>query len=476
LSDVIPPFPARPSKPLPPHRLLLATRRNVLEIWDESAFELPFFSTRILMQKVHVCNSPDTVKYALLTANASFERKSPQMRHALEPLLGDGIFVSDGETWKSRRPAVAAVVHQSKINLFAPIMVETAQEMVQRWNKLPRDQPVDVLSEMAHLTSEIISRTIFGRRLGSRRASEIVEGFTDYQRTVGQLDFMSLLGLPDWLPRLQGLSVKRSTRRILAVLEETIRESRSAAVGEEPSLLQLLNAASVETTGRPLDADALRNEAAVLFMAGHETTANSLAWTWYLLSQAPDVEARLHEEVDRVLEGGPPSLALLDRLVYTRAVFEESMRLYPPVPILTRQAMCDEQIRRRRVEAGSLVLVAPWLLHRHRRLWDKPDHFMPDRFLPENAASRDRFSYIPFAVGPRVCAGMAFALTEAVLCLAVLAQRFTLRLRPGTVVEPVARLTLRPRGGLPMSIHPRAATSRTAPPQAEFATDMKGRA
>ena len=471
--DFIPPFPVRPSEPLPPYRLLQAAYRNLLEIWEEKAFEYRFFSTRILMQTVHVCNSPATVKYALLTGNASFERKSPQMRHALEPLLGDGLFISDGKTWRSRRPAIAAVVHQSKIDLFAPIMVETASEMVERWNKLRPGQPVDVLTEMAHLTSEIISRTIFGRHLGALRAGEIVEGFSDYQRAVGQLDFMSLLGLPDWLPRLQRLSVKRSARRILTVLEETIRESSAETAGEEPSLLRLLAAASLETTGQPLDANALRNEAATIFMAGHETTANSLAWTWYLLSQAPDVEARLHEEVDRVLQGGPPSLAVLPRLVYTRAIFEEALRLYPPVPILSRQAMRDEQIRNHQVKAGSLVLVAPWLLHRHKLFWEKPDHFVPERFLPENAAARDKFCYIPFAVGPRVCAGMAFALTEAVLCLAALAQRLALRLQPGTVVEPVARLTLRPRGGLPMTIHPRPAANGAASAGAGFPAEIR---
>jgi cytochrome P450 len=249
LLDFIPPFPVRPSEPLPPYRLLQAAYRNALEIWPEKTFEYQFFSTRILMQTVHVCNSPATVKYALLTGNASFERKSPQMRHALEPLLGDGLFISDGKTWRGRRPAIAAVVHQSKIDLFAPIMVETAGEMVERWSKLQPGQPVDVLTEMAHLTSEIISRTIFGRRLGALRGGEIVEGFSDYQRAVGQLDFMSLIGLPDWLPRLQRLSVKRSARRILTVLEETIRESSTETAGEEPSLLQLLAAASLETTG-----------------------------------------------------------------------------------------------------------------------------------------------------------------------------------------------------------------------------------
>jgi len=217
----------------------------------------------------------------------------------------------------------------------------------------------------------------------------------------------------------------------------------------------LLEAKDPET-GEQLDRQALRNEAAVIFMAGHETTANSLAWTWFLLSQAPDVEARLHGELAEVLHGRLPTLDDVPRLIYTRAVFEEAIRLYPPVPLLGRQALHEERIRDRRIPAGSLLVVIPWLLHRHRGLWDQPDNFTPERFLPENAAARQRYSYVPFSVGPRVCAGQAFGLTEAILCLAALAHRARLRLAPGAVVAPICRLTLRPGATLPMLVEPRA--------------------
>jgi cytochrome P450 len=173
------------------------------------------------------------------------------------------------------------------------------------------------------------------------------------------------------------------------------------------------------------------------------------------LSQAPEVEARLHGELAEVLGGRLPTLDDVPRLIYTRAVFEEAIRLYPPVPLLGRQASQEERIRDRTIPVGSLVIVIPWLLHRHRRLWENPDHFVPERFLPENAASRHRYSYIPFSVGPRVCAGQAFGLTEAILCLAALAQRVSLRLAPEAVVEPVCRLTLRPGDTLPMLVEPR---------------------
>lgn len=449
MSGFVPPYPKRPPAPLGPFALLQTARRNLLAIWEEKDFEDPFFSTRVLMRSVFVCNSPDTVAYALLTHNENFERKTPHMRHALAPLLGDGLFISDGKTWENRRRIVTPVVHASRLPLFAPIMVKAANETAERWLAWTPGQVIDILHQMAMLTAEIICRTVFGPRLGSEHATTIVASFSEYQRRVRQLDLMSLLRLPDWLPRFHSPEVRRAARHIHQVLNHIIRQCEEAG---EASMIRLLLDARDPETGAALHRDALRNEAAVIFMAGHETTANSLAWTWFLLSQVPDAEARLHFELEEVLGGRLPTLDDIPRLVFTRAIFEEAIRLYPPVPFLGREALQDEEIRGHNIPAGSLVAVVPWLLHRHRQLWDKPDHFIPERFLPENAGARQRYSYVPFSVGPRVCVGQAFGLTEAILCLATLAQRVRLRLAPGTVVEPICRLTLRPKGGLPMLI------------------------
>jgi len=453
MSQFVPPYPDRPREALPPLAMLRAVRRNFLAAFDDKCFEYQFFTVRMLRRRLFVCNSPDTVAQAFIEKHASFERKTPQMRHALHPLLGDGLFISDGRTWKERRSIVAPIVHASRLPQFAPVMVEAASEAAERWASLPAGTPIDALREMATLTAEIICRTVFGPRLGSEHATTVVASFSEYQRLIGQLDLMSLLGLPDWLPRFYSPAIRRAARRIHTVLDAVIRQCQE---GGEASMIRLLLDARDPETGARLDPEALRNEAAVIFMAGHETTANSLAWSWFLLSQAPDEEARLHAELDEVLGGRLPTLDDVPRLVFTRAVFEETIRLYPPVPFLGRQALQDEQIRSRKIPQGSLVAVVPWLLHRHRRLWDKPDHFLPERFLPENAGARQRYSYVPFSVGPRVCAGQAFGLTEAILCLATLAQRARLRLAPGAVVEPVCRLTLRPGDTLPMLIEPRA--------------------
>jgi cytochrome P450 len=454
----VPPFPARPKRPLSAARLLLHGRRNFLTIWTEKAFEYQLMSVRLLTKQIWICNSPDTVRRAFITRHASFERKSPQMRAALRPLLGDGLFVSDGETWRRRRRAVTPVVHANRLPLFAPIFVEAALEAEERWK---RQGQIDALGEMARLTAEVICRALFGKTLGRSRASQIVEGFSAYQRRVGQIDLFSLLGLPSWTPRLHGPLLALSASQVKASINGILDDHLGKRNRAEKTVVDLLLDCRDED-GRPLTRDAVRNEVATLFMAGHETTANTLAWAWYLLSQSPDVASRLHAELDDVLAGRAPALEDLERLPYTRAIIEETLRLYPPVPVLAREAGRDETLRGRPVPAGSLVMVVPWLLHRHRRYWSDPDSFIPERFLPDQPAP-DKYVYLPFSLGPRVCAGLAFGLAEAVLCLATLAQNLELRLVPGAKVEPVCRLTLRPGRALPMTVHVRRAPSSPPP-------------
>ena len=206
-----------------------------------------------------------------------------------------------------------------------------------------------------------------------------MRGFSNYQRAIGQIDLISFLGLPDWFPRWQSRLVHDNVEQIHAVLDEVVASARARAGNGEPSVINHLFEARDEN-GAPLDNDALRNEIAVLFMAGHETTANTLAWTWYLLSQASEVEAKLHAELDRVLGDRVPGFADVPQLVYTRAVLDEALRLYPPVPILPREAVQEEEFQGVRIPKGSLLFVVPWLLHRHRKLWELPDHFIPEQF------------------------------------------------------------------------------------------------
>jgi cytochrome P450 len=337
---------------------------------------------------------------------------------------------------------------------FAPVMVDTAREICERWARLEPPAGIDALSEMAQLTAEIICRTVFGRDLGRDRALEVVKGFTEYQHRIGQFDLLSLLGVPEWLPRPRLPGVYRSVRRIHKVLDQLVAEHRAHRDRGEASIMRHLLDARDEETGEPLDDRALRNEAAVLLLAGHETTASSLAWTWYILSQTPEIEANLHSEIDGVLRGQLPTYADVPKLIYIRAIFEEVLRLYPPIPLLTREAVRDEVFGDCPIPKGSLIVVCPWLLHRSPRLWHMPDHFLPHRFLPGGHRPPSKFAYVPFSVGPRTCIGMAFGMTEAILCIATIAQAFMLRVEPGHRVEVACRLTIRPGEKLPMRLYP----------------------
>jgi cytochrome P450 len=450
----IPPYAHRPASRRRPLEVIRRARHNFLEIFDESSFNFQLSITRLLARRFYICNWPELVQLALSTKNASFERKSAQMRHALEPVAGDGLIISDGPIWKSRRKIVSPIIHVSRMRDFAPIMVDTAAEMRERWSALPAPGRVEVMAEMAELTAEIITRTVFGQSLGPTDAREVIEGFSDYQHETGRIDLLWLAGLPDWVPRPRGRRIRRAVRRIHTVLDriiDRIAERRDA--GDISIVSRLLDAR--DEAGQPLTREAIRNEAAVLHLAGHETTANTLSFVWYLLSQDPATEARVHAELDEVLGGRMPTLADLPKLLWTRAVIEETLRLYPPISFLAREALVDETIRGRPVPKGSIVMVVPWLLHRHRALWHQPDAFMPHRFMPGSPEPVSKFAYVPFSIGPRICAGASFGMTESILCVAVLAQRLRLTLEPGHVVEPVCRLTLRPGDELPMRVMPR---------------------
>jgi cytochrome P450 len=448
-----PPFPPRPERSPTAFELLREGRRNILAVWPAGAFARDVSRRAILRRHVVVCNTPETVAYVFVERHENFQRKSPQHRHALAPLLGDGLFVSDGALWRERRRVVAPVTHATRLPELAPAITEAASELAADWRRQPAGQPVDVLAAMGHLTAEIICRTIFGRALGGEAARTVVAAFADYQRHVGQTDLWSLVGLPDWLPRPVGFRTRAAARRIHRVVDGLIADILGGG-RDEASLIRAMAEATVPGTDAPMDRRAFRNEAIVLFMAGHETTANTLAWALFVLSQDGESRRRLLAELDAVLGGRPATLADLPALPFARAVIEETLRLYPPVPILSREAAGPDEIAGRRVAKGDIVIVAPWLLHRNPKLWDQPDAFIPDRFLP-GAPRPSRHAHIPFSVGPRVCTGQNLGLAEAVICLATLAGAFRFELVPGTDVMPVARLTLRPGESLPMRITPR---------------------
>ncbi|WJR67424.1 cytochrome P450 [Neorhizobium sp. CSC1952] len=447
--------PAHPSyysgKPGNQLQRLLTARRDFLSIWRQSDHKEVVNAVTLLGRQIIAVNSPEAIKYVVATRHENFERKTPQMRRALEYLLGDGLFISDGETWKQRRPLVADIVHKHRVPAFGDIMKNTSLELVERWNRLGDGASVNALYEMAGLTAEIISRSVFGNDLGEERAGMVTDGFTSYQSLIDSINIGYFLGFDDGLPLFKTPTLRRSVKRIHRIIDQVI-EDHLAGRGDDNSMVELLVRRQQRNPELKLDVVALRNEAATIFMAGHETTAATLTWAWYLLSKAPWIEEAVHAEIEEVCGGNVPTVADVPKLKWCTAVIEETLRLYPPVPILARQARQADRIGNLEVKPASLVMIVPWVLHRTPSLFPDPHLFKPERFIEKRPVP---YSYIPFASGPRICPGLQFGLTEAILCLAVLAQRFRLRVPEGHRVEPVSRLTLRPRGGLPVTLHRR---------------------
>jgi cytochrome P450 len=445
--------PRPPDRPMSLLQFARTLRQNSIATFEAEAYDHDILERRLLWRHSWLVNDPRAIKHVLLD-NAENYTKTEIMRRILEPGLGRGLLTTEGDTWRRHRRIMAPSFDHRSVVGYAPIMTEVAAGLVEHWEALPDGAVVDVAAAMMHATLHIISRAMFSS--DSDDIVEIVEhAVTRYQYAV-RPNLLDLLGAPRWLMRIT------HPRRGLGILTEFDRAiDRLLTDRERPGglrkndLLARLIAARDEETGGGMTAREVRDQVVTIFMAGHETTALALTWTWYLLSQHPEVETKLHAEFDRVLGGRVPRHEDLARLTFARMVIEESMRLYPPAHTLSRTAIRDDELSGHRVRAGSTILIVPWLLHRRPSIWKDPDRFDPERFSPEQTAARHRFSYIPFGAGPRICIGMAFAMAEAALILATIAQRYRLHLEPGHPVEPQGLITLRPRDGMRMRLERR---------------------
>ncbi|UPY37127.1 cytochrome P450 [Sediminicoccus sp. KRV36] len=447
---LIPAHPRPLAEPPGALRLAIMARRSLIALWTAESYAARDFAYPLLRRQVCVFNDPASIKTVFVTQAERFERKGAMMRRALSPLLGDGLFISDGETWRRRRPLVADIVHKTQVPFYAPMMTGAVAELLRGWQD---GAQISLLPAMAELTAQIIARSIFGTRLGAEALAGIVRGFGRYQARIDSFNLPFFLGAAEGWPVGRGAALRQAIAEVHGVVEHVITE-HVAGRGEHGSMVDLLVRRMERSPGLGLDVQALRNEAATIFMAGHETTAATLTWAFYLLAKAPWAEARLHEELDRVLAGREPNAEDAANLPYARAVIEEALRLYPPVPILPRQALEATEVGGIAVEKDALVLVVPWILHRSPDLWDQPMHFRPERFL--DGAAPIPYSYIPFSAGPRICAGLNFGLTEAILCLAMIARAFRLVVEPGFRADPICRLSLRPQHPILVRLEARA--------------------
>lgn len=454
VTEFIPPYPKRPQKKLGVLEMLLQARKDPLSIWSEDSFKVQFKAVKVLNRHLFIANCPDVVRDVLVARQNLYEAKSAAMQKAFTPLLGDSLFISDGEIGYVRRQLLESCFTDTHIAGFVPYMTAAVQDVRDHWTAaVPHRKEVQVLPEMLHLSTAMLCRALFGNALDEQQIAEIVRAFSAYQATIEQMDIGSFLGVGGWFPGLQQMQAKRAAERIHKLVDGII--AKQAKQPNPHSLLaSLLDANDIGHSGK-LSLEQIRNELLGLIMGGYETVGNTLAWSWYLISQRLDVEERLYAEIDQVLGSRLPAYEDLPKLVYVRAILEETMRLYPPVPILSRQSKVEDKIRKSTIPAGSTVLIIPWLLHRHKQFWQKPDHFMPERFLPTAQPEFDPDAYLPFGSGARACLGRSLAMAEMTLCLAMLARQFRLCLPAGHQVSLECRLTLRPKGNLPMRLESR---------------------
>jgi cytochrome P450 len=443
-------MPVRPAAQPSFRQFLRMVRENTLATYPPEAFDEDIIAGRLLWRRRFIINEPNAIRHVLLD-NAANYRKSELTRRLLEPGLGRGLLTSEGETWRRHRRIMAPAFDRRSIEGYAPIITTVARELLARWDALANASEVDMGAAMMHTTLHIISRTMF-----SANSDEIVDvverGVEQYQSAV-RPNLLDLLGLPVWFTALFS-HLRRSTGafdEFDKAVDQLISQRAHEGRGQPNDLLGRLVAARDAESQGGMTPKEVRDEVVTVFMAGHETTAQALTWSWYLLSLHPSVEAKLHDELTTVLHQRMPQYEDIPKLRYTRMVIEESMRLYPPAHTMARQPIAPDYILGHRIPPGALILIVPWLLHRKSSLWDEPHRFNPDRFANEPS----RFSYIPFGAGQRICIGAAFAMTEAILILAVLAQHYRFRLKPGHSIEPQGLITLRPRYGMPMILQRR---------------------
>ena len=435
------------TKPLGFANFLWTASRNPIEIWGSRAYKEPYLRANWLNVPTIIVNEPSAIR-ALLVDNAKNYAMQPLRQRVLRPMLRDGLLTAEGELWKRTRKALSPVFTPRNIHALAPAMAARTREFAQGLESLP-DGRGDIAFQMTLLTYDVLQATLFSDDIAGD-AHEFGEAMEVFLGRMGRVDPLDILDAPAFLPRIGRLLGQRSTNYFRKLIAGTM-ERRRALLETDPDkapadfLTMLLKADG-------LSRSEIEDNIITFIGAGHETTARALGWTLYLLSQAPEERAMVEDEIDRLLPGLPEPATWLDHLVHTRAAFEEAMRLYPPAPSLNRTALAADRFGDVDVPAGASVLVLPWLVHRHEALWDSPLDFVPSRFLPGRRETIDRFQYLPFGVGPRVCIGSTFAMQEGVIALAELMRRLRFDYVGAKPPYPVQKITVQPRGGLPMRV------------------------
>ena len=445
MTTLTPPRIVPPAAPLGSGAFMAAFIRNPLSVIPRAAYEedyIPFGGARAPRAWV---TSPTMIKAALLDQRDKF-RKITQIR-ILGPLLRKGILTTEGAEWRWQRQAAAPMFRPPELASFVPTFERVARGVLAKWRAGPRGSVRDVEVDMTNATFDVIAATLLPSA-DPRFESVVRRAIATFQRNGGWDLLYGQVGMPRWMPRPGMFAGPKAVSQLREAVHEVLRRSREAPADD---LLHRLIAARDPETGSAMDDDRLVDNLLTFYLAGHETTAKALTWTLYLLARSPEWTEALRNEIGRVTGGGPVHGEHIEKLVLVQQVLRESMRLYPPAPMMSRQAVEDTEIEGREIRAGMSFIMPVYAIHRHARRWDRPDEFDPTRFAP--GADVPRYQYMPFGAGPRICIGMSFAMIEATAILATLVMGARFEVVPGAAEPvPVARVTLMPKGGMPLKV------------------------
>jgi cytochrome P450 len=467
MSHFCPHYPPPTAKRPPWWRLYLGKRRSWLDSLYERSYVMKMGELHLPGIDLYMVNEPALVRRVMVDEASAFP-KHDMLGEALRPLLGDSIFTTNGPRWQRQRTLMEPSFAAARVQHVFAHMQGAADALVQRLRQRPAGSALDAQIEMTHVAADIILRTIVSQPLDGATALKVFQAFERYQALAPRLLMPAFFGLrwlrPWWQLRRSRQAADDIRSLLIDLLRPRYEASRQGMTDTSDDLLASLLGVRDERSGQGFGFDELVDQVAMLFLAGHETSASALAWALHLLAHAPDIQQRLHDEARPRLAALRSDPSVLKDLPLARNVFREALRLFPPVGFLARQSAHACQLRDKSVPEGGSVVVSPWLLHRHRHWWPEPDAFDPDRFDTEAPApgedglsSREALprAYLPFGMGPRVCIGAAFAQQEATLILATLAAHFRFEPVPGHVPEPVGRLTIRAENGIRLQVFAR---------------------
>ncbi|MBU3259587.1 cytochrome P450 [Roseovarius sp. PS-C2] len=428
--------------------ILSAQPAHLYRAWM-AEFRTPFFRS-------YLCNQPDLVDLVLKERPDDFP-KSDRIREGLAPLLGNSVFVTNGETWKRQRRIIDPAFEGGRLRDVFPAMLEAGQAAVARLASTADGAPQEIEAQASHAAADVIFRTLFSIPIEHEVAAQVFDKFREHQRAQPVLNLGAFMPLPNWFPRFHKRRARQTAADIRALITRLTAERMARITdGTAPDDLatKIMTTADPQT-GQTFDTEEMVDQVAIFFLAGHETSASALAWALYLLALYPDWQERVAKEARQVMSDGAPEFSDIGKLRLTRDIFRETLRLYPPVPMMVREAACPERFRDREVPKGAQIVLSPWHQQRHERLWDNPDAFDPVRFQTENGREGLRCAYMPFSAGQRVCPGAGFAMIEGPLLLALLVRAYRFDTVTDRPAMPVAHLTVRGRDGIWLRVRPR---------------------